>query len=292
MKTTPLIRRITIIFILALLAICAAIYWSMLDERIVLEKLLANADTSVENGLLEELDKMEHWLFVLLGIVGALLFFMWASILRFVLPLEKNIKALLWQKEQMMATMSHGIKTPLAKAKLALEFVADGKHKATIKKALSDIDALSTLMLANAEISAKGGQESVFMASQALDDAVLMLVSEDGIEVAMRDDFEIKADKNEFVLALKNLLENGLKHSSDGKVNVVTERGKITVSNKAPNFTGDMDKLAEPFCKSDTSSGHGLGLYIAKRIAEKWGFSLGFEMDKGEFVVTLFKATD
>jgi len=363
MKTTPLILRITLIFVFAMTSIFGLIYWSKLDERARFERLAIDTYVRIGVGLERELDRQdfgrlaheaseagldivcldsscgvpsgyelvkkdakdgnvievykdpqgvlamrisytgtqlflhkegggsslfeEYGMFAVLGLIGILLFFMWASVLRFVLPLEKNIRELLGQKEQMLAMMSHEIKTPLAKAKLALEFIDDSKHKSSIKKALADIDALSVLMLANAEIVQSRGQGSLFLASLAVSDALGMLASAEGIEVDTLEDFEIQADKNEFTLAVKNLLENGIKHSDDGNVSVTITSGALTVSNGAKRFGGELGRLAEPFYKSGATSGHGLGLHIVQKIAEKWGFALQFELNNGRFTALL-----
>ena len=87
---------------------------------------------------------------------------------------------------------------------------------------------------------------------------------------------ELEVDFRLFTLALKNLIDNALKHSSDGQVRLVVEEGGI-LSEEPLEF------YLEPFAKEAGSrTGFGLGLFIVHHIARAHGVTLSYSYEKGE----------
>lgn len=82
-------------------------------------------------------------------------------------------------------------------------------------------------------------------------------------------------DPDAFAIAVRNLIENGLKHGTAGGTVVValSADGDLTVSNDGPPVPPDLlERLSQPFERGRTDAdGAGLGLAIAKAIASGAG---------------------
>jgi signal transduction histidine kinase len=73
----------------------------------------------------------------------------------------------------------------------------------------------------------------------------------------------INVDFENFFIALKNIIDNGLKYSLDGKVSIMIENDVLKISNKAHPLKMPFEHYLEPFERgqNNTTSGMGLGLY-------------------------------
>ena len=183
-----------------------------------------------------------------------------------------KIEQLLAQKEEFLCSVSHEIKTPLAKAKLALEFIEDGSKKDKVQNAIRQIDILTSTLL-NAHRKEQTSQQKC-KASFLLSEAKKAILSEDNIDVEIVNDFEIESNLGECTTAIKNLLENAVKHSSDNKCKVVVDKSCIEVSNTTLSPLDELESLNKPFKKGENSTGFGLGLYLVQSIANRNKFSL------------------
>ncbi|MBX8538859.1 sensor histidine kinase N-terminal domain-containing protein [Pseudomonas cichorii] len=95
------------------------------------------------------------------------------------------------------------------------------------------------------------------------------------------------------VAALRNLLDNALRHSpADTQVAVrVTsncESAFVSVRNASPGMSEDsLRHMTERFWRSSSSTGCGLGLAIVQAIVQRCGCTIDFNSTSQDFVVTL-----
>jgi signal transduction histidine kinase len=99
---------------------------------------------------------------------------------------------------------------------------------------------------------------------------------EDRTELGGDDPLMVSADRERLFEVITNLLSNAIKYSKDGEISVILERGNddfIVVSVKDGGRGIDQDMLPRLFTKFATNSetGTGLGLFIAKSIVEAHG---------------------
>jgi signal transduction histidine kinase len=89
----------------------------------------------------------------------------------------------------------------------------------------------------------------------------------------------IFADKFALELILKNLFENTKRHSPKKKIDIFLKKAVNTTTliyNDRGVFTGERKRLGTLFYKHNSSSGSGIGLYLAKKLMEKMGGKLNF----------------
>ena len=95
-------------------------------------------------------------------------------------------------------------------------------------------------------------------------------------------DFEL------FATAIKNLLDNGLKHSQEG-VEVDVHAHALCIGSYGQKLSAQQCDFSKPFNRSveGSSNGLGLGLYIANAIIVKHGFSLEYQHLEGQNFFTI-----
>ena len=90
-------------------------------------------------------------------------------------------------------------------------------------------------------------------------------------------------------LAIKNLLDNGIKYSVDHKVKLEAKDGKlIKIISKGDGLQHPLSYYTEPFSQEEKrSEGFGLGLYIVHSIVEKLDYTLGYRYEDGENIFAI-----
>lgn len=128
---------------------------------------------------------------------------------------------------------------------------------------------------------------SVDLAELARETARVFETPRTRIQVNAPEELVISADPDRIRQALENLLSNAAKHSPAGEeivVEVRTETGDddevsvVTVADQGPGIPSDlMPRLFSRFARAPGSTGLGLGLYIASRIAAIHGGTLSVD---------------
>jgi two-component system OmpR family sensor kinase len=84
-------------------------------------------------------------------------------------------------------------------------------------------------------------------------------------------------------LAIKNLLDNGLKYGKNKCVILRSSGQTIEVISEGEALLHPLTYYTEPFSQEEKrSSGFGLGLYIVHSILEKLGYQLGYRHEEGK----------
>jgi two-component system sensor histidine kinase CpxA len=206
--------------------------------------------------------------------------------------MAEQIQALINGKEMLLRDVSHELRSPLARIRVALalaERKADDSARQDLERIDQETERLDQLV----------GQILTLarLRSSSLDQPVDVNLKELVTEVVADASFEqpdthiafeareapvIAGNPGELASAVENVIRNAVLHSGpDSKVEVrlKTTPREITLT-VADNGTGvpndDLKRLFEPFYRVDSSrdhkqSGYGLGLAIAARIIERHG---------------------
>ncbi len=192
--------------------------------------------------------------------------------------LQKTIKS----KEELMRDIGHELKTPIAKGRFAVEALPDGKSKQILSQTLDELETLTEKILQSKLIDEDILNISCFKASTLIADALSKLVVQESDVVVELDDFDIHGDLYYISIALKNLVENGLKHGQDTPVTIKAGDGKISVCSTGEPLPESMAYYIKAFTRGGQNTpGHGLGLNIVKKILDKHGFELHYFYKSG-----------
>lgn len=211
-------------------------------------------------------------------------------------------------KTNLIATISHELKTPLSSINLSIKLLEDvrvGPLNEEQKDLINSVKLHSAriLNLVNEVLDftqAETGQIKLKINSHSVGDiielgtfAVLMLINEKeiGLEVTVKNKLpNVKCDIEKTVWVIVNLLNNAIRYSErKSKVSIFAELVNNFIQISVKDFgqgisVDEQQKIFEKYVtsKSKSSKGTGLGLAIAKEFVEVQGGKIGFESSEGK----------
>lgn len=216
--------------------------------------------------------------------------------------MTQQVKELLFSKEQLLLDVSHELRSPLTRAKVALEFLPEGKNREGIKEDLNTMQQMLTELLESARLeSIHGGLNFSHLDFASFTESLLKDYRDQ--EIGVQGVFPetpliIEGDILRLGILIKNIVENALKYSNPGCEPVrVTLRGAgdealLTVRDFGSGIPAtDLPFILDPFYRVDKSrskktGGYGLGLSLCRKIVEahKGKMIIESEINKGSTV--------
>ncbi len=193
----------------------------------------------------------------------------------------KHIRQLINSKNLFMRNIMHELKTPITTSRIMSETIEDEITKNILIKSfdrmnelIEDLAQIERITMYSFTPDYKNYKlEDIF--SKTLD-----MLLKDKIYYKIDSypkDTLIYTDKELLALALKNLMDNGIKYSKDNFVIVQVVGNKILVKSKGDKLKEDLNYYTEPFSQEEKrSKGFGLGLYIVSNILDKLGYKLRY----------------
>lgn len=204
-----------------------------------------------------------------------------------------NLKKSAELRQWFLRNVAHELKTPIAKGMIASELLNDENRKQNFLRIFKRLDVLINELLSIEQIAAKNIQDSArcYKFSQILESAKkLLFLDNEKIKYKPDIDYTLKVDIDFFVIAIKNLIDNGIKFSSNKSISIFEKDKKIIFSNLGEKSHIDSDKMFEPFSKEtspNNKEGMGLGLYVTKYILDKHKVIITYNYENGENIFTL-----
>ncbi|MCK5110482.1 MAG: HAMP domain-containing protein [Arcobacteraceae bacterium] len=202
--------------------------------------------------------------------------------------MASNIEELITSRQRLLRDIGHELKTPIAKSKLAIEMIEDSKYKKILNKALVQMDDMTSELLHLEKLNANRYKLKLekFNIETLISEALSKLFIEDEtlIDIKIVSKFDIKADLSYLSIALKNLIDNALKYSTQKPIFIVVEDKKISIKSKGEKLDKPLEFYCEVFTQCDNSrkqKGYGLGLSLVKRILDKHNFDFSYFYDDG-----------
>ena len=183
-------------------------------------------------------------------------------------------------RTQMLAAMSHDLRTPITTLRLRAEFIEDEETKAKILETLEEMQRMTEATLAF--VREEAAIEPTRMVDlTALVDSVASDLADLGKNVRFEDAARIDYACRPTGLkrALRNLLENAVRYGEGADVALVDGENelRIVVDDDGPGIPKDeVERMFQPFVRLDESrsvegGGIGLGLAIARSIVRNHG---------------------
>jgi signal transduction histidine kinase len=217
----------------------------------------------------------------------------------------RRISEMLRARDQLLLDVSHELRSPLTRVKVALALMPEGDKRQRIEADVAEMEAMIAELLELERL-----REGRGLRRERLDLVALLREVAEGFQdrppgvrfVAATPEIWAEVDGEKIRVVLRNLLENAFKYSlADSRPVEVTvktdgEAVIVVVADDGPGLPADdLHNLFEPFFRVDRSrskksGGYGLGLSICKRIVEAHGGRIEAANRSGrgaEFTITL-----
>jgi two-component system OmpR family sensor kinase len=202
----------------------------------------------------------------------------------------QTIRDLLQSRQLLLRAIMHELKTPIAKGRLLSEMIDDPRKKQRFHAIFQRLNLLIDEFAKVEQISSKNFQPDFrpYKASDILEGSIDLLMLDDAgkhLHTVIREDFTLRADFELLTLALKNLIDNGIKYAPDHRVDILVSRPRIVIGNRGKPLPYPIEHYYTPFHSSQ--SGLGLGLYIVKSILDIHELTLEYRYEKGQINFTI-----
>lgn len=221
-----------------------------------------------------------------------------------------RVRAMIVGQKELMASVSHELRSPLARMKVGLELLREGKGgPERIADLESEVDAIDELvgellLASRFDLQAVPLQPAELALEEVAREAwdrVAVEAARHGATLELRLDPDAKrvvADRSLAVRTFGNLFENSVRHAGGGRITVSAERRgervEIRVADEGPGVApADLERVFEPFFRADRSRSPrtgtgGLGLMIVQRAVAAHGGTARVSLaDPHGLIVTL-----
>ncbi|HAF43470.1 MAG TPA: two-component sensor histidine kinase [Gallionellaceae bacterium] len=198
-----------------------------------------------------------------------------------------QVRELLANRTTMLAGISHDLRTPLARMRLAIEMLPEGTDQKLVARLQHDVDEMNQLIGEFLALSRDLQKETP---QQTDIDELLQELANNAGEAGARVEFEPvgNAPCNVGALSLRrvltNLISNAVRYGDNGTVTITREIGEkeivIRVMDRGPGIpVQELENVFHPFyrleaSRSNTTGGSGLGLAIARQLADSNGWKI------------------
>ncbi|MFC1569533.1 ATP-binding protein [bacterium] len=215
----------------------------------------------------------------------------------------QRIKQMIVSRDQLLLDVSHELRSPLTRIKVALEFIKESEKKTAILSDIAEIETMITEILETERLDTEHGRLNRTDADLiALVNAVVREFQDKPPGIKMSDHpvtLLISIDINRIRMLLKNVFENASKFSrEDSKqievsIEVTDKQAALQIRDYGIGIPEDqLPYLFEPFFRVDRSrskitGGYGLGLHLCKKIMEVHGGEISIRNSKSGDGVTV-----
>ncbi|MCX6075590.1 MAG: ArsS family sensor histidine kinase [Campylobacterales bacterium] len=196
-----------------------------------------------------------------------------------------KINSILESRTLFLRNLMHELKTPIAKGTIATQMLSSQKQ---IDRFISIFGRLESLVSEFAMIeeltcvdSKKDFKE--YRLIDIIDGAIDMaMVERSSVSVDISSSVKIFANYRLYTTAIKNMIDNGIKYSTDAHVRILIVKGELSFDSRGECISKPLQYYIEPFTKDNPSkSSFGLGLYLVDSILKVHDKVLAHEYKNG-----------
>lgn len=194
--------------------------------------------------------------------------------------MQERLKRFVQGRTQMLAAISHDLRTPITSLRLRTEMVKD---PTTREKIIASLDEMQSIIEATLEFSSRDAaqEETRTVNLTALGESVCHDLNDIGLECHFleSEEFHYRCRAGSLKRALGNLVENAAHYGNKAEVSLKKENGELifTIEDQGPGIPDDeLERVFDPFVRLEGSrsretGGIGLGLAIARTIVRAHG---------------------
>jgi two-component system osmolarity sensor histidine kinase EnvZ len=205
-----------------------------------------------------------------------------ASLARNFNIMAQEISVLLANRTTLLAGISHDLRTPLTRMRLALALLPESVDAQLIGRFERNLESMDEL-IGDALRFARGTREvpQEIEVQPFVEEILTSYEQAVTLTVSVPSSHRAQVAPSAFRRVLINLVSNGCQHG--GKVSVVIEADYIRVIDDGPGIPDEFrEQVFQPFFRLDSSrsaatGGSGLGLAIVQQLCQAHGWQIGIE---------------
>ncbi|MBS0380873.1 MAG: HAMP domain-containing histidine kinase [Proteobacteria bacterium] len=208
-----------------------------------------------------------------------------------------RLEAFVERERNFTRDASHELRTPLTVMKVAVDVLADEdmspfaqRSLARIRRSVREMEALIETFLVLARESDTGLRDEDFLANDMVGAEVARyrdLLAGKPVEMRFVEHarFTLHAPPRVFAVMVGNLIRNACLYTEHGSVTVEVEADQVRVVDTGSGMSEeDLERAFQAFYRGSRTGdkGHGIGLAIVRRIADRYGWRVTLESALGK----------
>jgi len=199
---------------------------------------------------------------------------------------KEKINTILESRTLFLRNLMHELKTPIAKGTIATQMLSSEKQKNRFTSIFSRLECLVTEFALIEEVTSINDKKNFkeYRLVDVIDEAIDMaMVDESNVVIDIPAGKMIKVDFKMYATAIKNMIDNGIKYSTDKKVKIIMLNGELLFQSKGECIAHPLRYYIEPFTTANPSkNSFGLGLYLVDSILKAHDRVLAHQYIDGE----------
>jgi two-component system OmpR family sensor kinase len=196
-----------------------------------------------------------------------------------------QIKSLNHSRQLFLRNIMHELKTPITKGRITAEMVTQDKYKARLITVFEKLETLINEFASIERITSGIGLTEVkeYRLVDLIDEAMdLAMVGPESVGLNISEEISLQVDFKLFSIALKNMIDNGIKYSKEKRVKVVADKHSIRFISLGDPLEHPLAHYVEPFVQgANSTKSLGLGLYIVDNIIKAHSLELTYRHQNG-----------
>jgi two-component system OmpR family sensor kinase len=196
-----------------------------------------------------------------------------------------KINNILESRTLFLRNIMHELKTPIAKGTIATQMLQTPKQIDRFSSIFGRLECLVNEFALIEEVTSLDDKTDFkeYRLVDIIDGAVDMAMIEDeSISIDIDASVKIMANYRLYTTAIKNMIDNAIKYSSDEHVKILMIENELSFENKGKQLENTLKYYIEPFTKDNPSkNSFGLGLYLVDSILKAHDRVLAYEYENG-----------
>jgi len=212
--------------------------------------------------------------------------------------MSESIREMLTAREQLLLDVSHELRSPLTRMKVALEFIPENSSQDSLQSDVQEMEQMVTEILETARLKSEYGKlDRMDTDLVTLIEKTCLIFEGKPPGISFENSVEkcvANVDVEQIQTVLKNILANAHKYSTpeNEPIKVCLSRDDSGIQLEIQDYgqgipDEEMDLIFEPFYRVDKSrnkktGGYGLGLSLCKTIIEAHGGTIFVKSSMGK----------
>ena len=198
---------------------------------------------------------------------------------------REKIRNLIESRTLFLRNIMHELKTPIAKGTIATQMLPTQKQRDRFSSIFGRLESLITEFAMIEEVTCVDDKRDFkeYRLVDIIDGAIDMaMVERSSVTIEVDASVKIFASYRLYTTAIKNMIDNGIKYSTDAHVKILVINHELCFENNGECIKHPIKYYIEPFTKENPSkNSFGLGLYLVDSILKAHDKVLAHEYHDG-----------